>query len=426
MVPLGRKEYRLGARDPEWRAQALRPEGDPMKIGFVSEMYYPWPGGASERLYYLARELRARGHEVRIITGQADTQLARLQSRLPMVSVGRSHLGTAPDESDVIRIGRSVARRSDGGVRVRTVGTRLGAHLRRILRTEKFDLLHVHDPVSPTLPRLASTLAACPVVGTFVSTDGGEGRLNRRWPRAHHGVVQKLAAHVAVSEGTREALGDLLEGVECHVVPNGVDVDRFTPEGSTLAGRFGAHKKNLVFVGQLVKRKGVDVLLEAFRELSERRGDVRLIAVGDGPHARVVDRVKSPDVHYLGHRRGKALAQCYEIADVFVSPSLGPETYGPTLLEAMAAGKPIVATNVDGYRGLVENEREALLVPPGSSSRLGNAIERVLDDEMLARRLSDTGTRRVQTYSWGRVADEVESIYHDVLGDPRSRVAGAD
>lgn len=396
-----------------------------MKIGIVSEFYYPWPGGISEHIYHLARELRSRGHTVKILTGRFDNTLARWQSRVPALSVGHSHLGVpAPDEAHVIRLGRSVAFPYNGGITAVTVGSRILPRMRRVLEAEEFDLLHVHDPLAPTLPLTAVGLARCPVVGTFHAYHQTDNKLLQVFQRPLRSRMEKLAVRMAVSGSAQQAMERYFDGLDYRVVPNGVCLERFQPNGSSLAGRFGAHKKNILYVGQFVKKKGFGVLLEAFKVLARERGDVRLLAVGDGPLERTYRRAKIPDVHFLGHKRGKSLAACYEISDVFVAPSVGFESFGIILLEAMAAGLPIVATEIPGFLNVVADDREALLVPPNDPDRMASAIGRVLDDPELARSLRSAGAVTVKGYSWERVADQVESVYRDVTGieAPKARL----
>ncbi len=386
-----------------------------MKIGIVSEFYYPWPGGISEHIYNLARELRARGHDVRILTGRFDNRLARMQARIPHLAVGHSHLaGPAPDESKVIRFGRSVAFPYNGGVTAVTIG-RLGPRLRRVLERERFDVLHVHDPLAPRLPLMALSMARCPVVGTLHAYHQNDNRLLRLFQRPLRARMEKLAARVAVSPCARDAFEKYFGELEYRVVPNGVNIERFQPNGSALAGRFGAHKKNILYVGQFVKKKGFGILLDAFRILSQRRGDVRLLAVGDGPLERRYRKENIQDVHFLGHRRGKALAACYEIADVFVAPSIGFESFGIILLEAMASGLPIVASDITGFRNVVNEGKDAILFPPENPERLADAVERVLDQPELARALVVEGRNTVSGYAWTKVADMIESVYLDVV-----------
>jgi phosphatidylinositol alpha-mannosyltransferase len=387
-----------------------------MKIGLVSEFYYPWPGGISEHLYNLAGELRGRGHEVRVLTGRFDSCLSRLQARVPGLSVGTSHLdGVAPDERHVIRFGRSVAFPYNGGVTAITLCAGLRRQLTGVLRREDFDVLHVHDPLAPMLPLLTVRLARCPVVGTFHAYHQGDNRLLRLFRRPLRGQMERLSERVTVSLSAREAFRRYFDGLSYRVVPNGVQVERFHPNGRTLDRRLSPRKRNILFVGQFVKKKGFGVLLEAFGILSEQRRDVRLIAVGDGPHEAAYRRT-TLDVHFLGHRRGKALAGCYEVADVFVAPSIGWESFGIILLEAMAAGVPIVASDIPGFRNVVSAGREALLVPPGDPVRLARAIQDVLDEPGLARALSAAGSRAVRAYSWQRVTDEIETVYRQALG----------
>ncbi len=389
-----------------------------MKVGLVSEFYFPWPGGISEHVYNLGRELRSRGHDVRILTGRFDGRLARWQAKVPLLSVGRSHLnGPAPNESEVIRFGRSIAFPYNGSVTVVTVGSGLRGRLKEVLRREAFDLLHVHDPLAPTLPLLAVSLARCPVIGTLHAYHQNGNRLLRLFSQPLRKRMEKMAARLAVSESALEAFERYFSGLDYRVVPNGVSIERFGSNGSPLAGRFGAQKRNILYVGQFVKKKGFGMLLAAFKILSERRGDVRLIAVGDGPLDRHYRREGVRDVHFLGHRRGKALAACYDIADVFVAPSVGFESFGIILLEAMAAGVPIVASDIPGFRNVVGADREAVLVPPGNPELLARGIERVLDDKTLAHSLRRTGASTVQSYAWPKVVDEIESIYAQALGE---------
>ncbi len=391
-----------------------------MKVGLVSEFYYPWPGGISEHVYNLARELRTRGHEIKILTGDFDGRFTRWQAKLPFFSVGRSHLDTqAPNESQVIRFGKSVAFPYNGSVTVVTVGNRLGRKFDEVLRREAFDLLHVHDPLAPTLPMLAVSQARCPVVGTLHAYHQNGNRLLSLFRGALRKRMEKISALVAVSHSAQAAFERYFTGLDYRVIPNGVSIDRFKANGSALAGRYGPTKKNILYVGQFVKKKGFGMLLEAFKILSQHRGDIRLIAVGDGPLEGSYRRQNVREVHFLGHRRGKALAACYDVADIFVAPSIGFESFGIILLEAMAAGVPIVASDIPGFRNVVGEDQEAVLVPPGNPELLARGIERVLDDEVLRNSLQLTGSKTVQGYAWSRVVDDIELVYADALGETR-------
>ena len=338
-----------------------------MKIGIVSEFYYPWPGGISEHICNLARELRSRGHDVRILTGRFDNRLARMQSRFPSLNVGTSHLATpAPDEDQVIRFGRSLAFPYNGGVTAVTVGSRLSHRLRGVLEREQFDVLHVHDPVAPMLPLMAVSMAKCPVVGTLHAYHQNENKLLRLFQRPLRTRMAKLAARIAVSRCARDAFEKYFDNLDYRVVPNGVELERFRGNGNQLATRYGPDRQNVLYVGQFVKKKGFGVLLDAFEIVTRTRDDVRLLAVGDGPNERRYRQHPAPHVHFLGHHRGKSLASVYEVADLFVAPSVGFESFGITLLEAMAAGLPIVASDITGFRNVVNGRRgDALVQLPG-------------------------------------------------------------
>ena len=370
-----------------------------MKIGIVSQSYYPRFGGVTEHVHHTALELRRRGHEVRVITS-------------------RFRRGETNGDTFVDRIGTNVLVPFNGAFVDLTIGVRLRQQLDALLRVHEFDLLHTHAPLVPTLPLLAVKTACCAQVGTFHTT-GSPSRL-LEWMRGYLApVVEKLDARIAVSETARDFTATYFPG-EYHVIPNGVDVEQFHPAVVPFEALRTAGVVNILFVGRLDPRKGVDVLLAALPELVERTGGrARLLIVGDSYlrpklEASVPGRLKD-HVRFLGHVPVAELPRWYATGDIFVSPALGRESFGIVLLEAMACGRAVVASDIPGYRSVLVPGVNGIGVPPGDPTALAQALAALAADEPRRRALGIEGRARALEFAWPRVTDRIEAVYRDAL-----------
>ena len=363
-----------------------------LRIGLVTEYYYPHLGGVCEHVHFFAREARARGHTVDIIT-----------SMIP---------GARP-EPHVVRLGHSRSVYANGSQARITTGLGLRREVRAALRDGGYDVVHVHSPLSPVLPMLAIDEADCPVVGTFHTYfDASVGyALARPYFQAR---LDRLAAAIAVSHSTTVAL-DRYFSAPWRIIPNGIDTRLFSPD----APRPAAMRRDvpaILFLGRFDPRNGLRTMMGAFRHVRGRSRPAQLVVVGDGPlrpyyHALAAgDR----DITFVGPvldgRPGY-----YANAAVYACPTT-KASFGITLLESMSCGTPIVCTDIPGFRDVVRHGREALMVPPGAPGALADALAAVLDDPALAARLGDTGRARSQRYGWSCVTDRVLEVYAEVLG----------
>jgi phosphatidylinositol alpha-mannosyltransferase len=379
-----------------------------VKLGIVTQSYYPRYGGVTEHVHHTAVELRRRGHDVRIITS-------------------RFRNGETPESDGVIRLGYNVLVPFNRAFVDVTVGMRLRGQLRDVFRGQEFDLLHTHCPTAPSLPILAIQTATCPQVGTFHTT-GGRSMLQDAFQPLLNGVVERLDARIAVSETARDTARLYYPG-DYAVIPNGVDPDRFHPSKPPFAEWRDPDHVNLLFVGRLDPRKGLQVLLEAMPEVVRRtNGRARLLVVGDSylrPRFEAsVAREAKDHVRFLGHVPSADLPRWYATGDVFVSPATGNESFGIVLVEAMAAGRAIVASDIPGYRSVVTPEVNGLVAPPGNAAALADAIVRLALDPALRKRLAVAGREHAAEFAWPRVADRLEAVYREVLSR-RSPVTSA-
>lgn len=357
---------------------------------------YAWSarGGVQAHVRQLSMELGDRGHEVLVLTAgdrarSASAHAPRVREVGPCVRV---------------RFNRSVAPLCLHGARA----------VRHALWDFRPHVVHVHELLAPSLPGLATLLAGVPVVATFHAncTPLLDRLLYSVMARCLRPMSRRVAVGLAVSQAAATCAAPRLGG-SLRIVPNGVDIEPFAHARPM---RLPPGRK-LLFVSRLDRRKGFPTVLRAFEWLAPRFDDLRLVVCGDGPRRGAVDRLPAVlhnRVLMLGDVPDRDLPSVYAAADVFVAPAAGQESFGVILLEAMAAGLPIVASDIDGYREVVA-DGGAWLVPPGDDRSLARALGCVLDSPGLARQLASAGRRHVRQFAWKVVTDEIERAYGQAI-----------
>jgi phosphatidylinositol alpha-mannosyltransferase len=323
--------------------------------------------------------------------------------------------GEAPNEEHVIRIGRSFPVPSNGSIFPLAIDLRMRARVRRVLAAEQFDILHLHEPLVPTLCLAVLAESQIPTVGTFhANNDGALGYRIFRGPLdAYH---RKLDARIAVSPAAVRTVATHFGG-EYTVIPNGVDIERFSAD--VPRQKDGVFR--ILFVGRLEPRKGAKFLFKAMPRILSEVPHARLTVVGSGPMSGYY-RSHLPDgvgdrVDFAGRVSGEELARHYAEADVFCSPAMGGESFGIVLIEAMAAGAAVVASDIAGYRDVVNDGATGLLTRPGDPDSIAEAVIRLERDDALMRRLVESAKEDVQQYSWKRVTRRILEVYCSVAED---------
>ena len=367
------------------------PPGASLRIAIVTEYYYPHLGGICEHVHHVAGELRRRGHHADIVTSRID--------------------GTPPTDG-VLRIGRSQPIFFNGSQARVTLGRGLREAMRTLLRDGGYDLVHVHAPLTPTLPMLAIEASPVPVIGTF-HTYFEQSLCYAVGRRYFQRYLDRLSAAVAVSPSTVEALARYFRA-DWRVLPNGVDPSVFRPDAPRPAA-LRTDVPVILFVGRFDPRNGLDTLIEAFRRVRSPRRPAQLVVVGGGPLRGYYQRLArgDRDVTFVGPMLDERPG-FFAHAAVYACPTT-IASFGITLLEAMASATPIVCSDIPGFRDVVQHEREALMVPRGDPRALADGIVRLLDDAGLAERLGRTGRERAFGYAWPRVTDEILAVYDSLL-----------
>ena len=372
----------------------------PLKIAIVSQAYRPAVGGVTEHVHGTAAALRGRGHRVTVITSR----------------MNGSHANGNGHETDVVRLGRNFTLLYNGADNNITLGLGLHGAMRGHLERGAFDVVHVHCPLSPSLPMLAIRSARQPVVGTFHSVSVSD-RVFRVFRPILRPFYDRLSRVIAVSEPARAEVLRNFPG-PITIVPNGVDLARFR-RGVDPLPEFAGSIPNVLFVGRFDPRKGLPELMQACELLRSEGLDFRLILVGEGRlrgHLeRAARRFPQDRVVFAGQVEHEGLPRYYASADLFCTPARGSESFGLVLLEAMAHGVPVVATDIPGYRSVVTHDREALLVPPRNAVALAGAIRSLLRDPERRQRLGTEGIRTAARYGWESIAERLEEIYLEVI-----------
>lgn len=371
-----------------------------MRIALVSAYDYAHPGGVTEHVRHLAAGLRRRGHDITVFAPCSDANYA----------------DTHPD---FVRVGRPFPIPMHGSVARITVSFHLTNRIKHYVRDGHFDVIHFHEPLMPVLPVTALRYSQSVNVGTFhafarsnIGYYYGKPLLKR--------YVRRLNARIAVSVPAKEFVERYFPG-EYRIVPNGIDVNRFRNQAPL--PEFQDGRCNILFVGRLEYRKGLGYLLRAFAQLKRSDPNIRLIIVGDGPlrrwYGNFISRKQLEDIVTAGYVSSEELPRYYASADIFCSPATGDESFGIVLLEAMASGKPIVATDIAGFRQVLTHGREGLLVEPKNKRQLATVLEALINGPTLRRDLGAAGLRTVQQYDWERVIDQVQDVYQQASTRPR-------
>lgn len=365
-----------------------------MKIGIVCPYAWDVPGGVQVHIRDFAEELLSRGHEVSVLApGDEDDDLP------PYVA----------------KAGRPVPLPYNGSVGRILFGPRTAARVRRWFSTGEFDLVHIHEPAAPSLGLLATWLADVPVVATFHTS-----MARSRMMTAAHGILQsafeKFTARIAVSEESRRTLVEHLGG-DAVLIPNGLHVDRFAVPPRPDWREGGA---TLSFLGRLDEpRKGLPVLLAAWPAIRDAKPSARLLVAGRGDVDDIRRTIPAPyrdSVTFLGGVSDDDKAAMLASSDVYVAPHTGGESFGIVLAEAMAAGAPVLASDLVAFRAVLEGGRLGAMVPMGDSAALAREAVAMLDDPVRRAAYRQAALIAVRRYDWSRVVEDVLAVYEMALG----------
>ena len=356
-----------------------------MKILFVSDFYYPHIGGVTEHIYHLANEFEDMGHKVSILTSNMEGDLR-------------------PDERRVVRLGKSIV------VHMNRSNSRMTGwiNLSRLSRVvNDYDIIHIHGVIAPTLPLVVLKVSSKTNIFTFHPTFESS-TLYTIFKRPLKHFFEKIDGKIAVSVTARDSIEKYFPG-DYRIIPNGIDTDRF---------RVCTDKNpfEILFVGRIERRKGLQFLIYALPLIKREIPEAYLTVAGGGYKGMNLDiptEVKD-SINFLGFVAPEDLPEIFSRASVFVSPAISGESFGIVLLEAMATETPVIASSIPGYRCVVEDEKNGLLVSPENPKEIADKVITLLKDNNIRKILIRGGLKTARKYEWGVVAKDIMDFYYEV------------
>ena len=374
-----------------------------MNIGICAPYDLARDGGVNTHIRAQARALRRLGHRV-CVFGAASAPLHGDERRLcgcisPVIGGTETGMGVDP---------------------------RAWSRVGRLFDEQRFDILHIHEPLMPIVPWCAVRQARAPIVATFHTHRESGHRFYPRYRTLLAPLMRRVRVRLAVSRAAQRTVADIFPGAY-ELFPNGIDVEPFAAAAGTPA-RMDAGRRHVIAVGRLEPRKGLDHLVDAMAIVQRAQPDVRLVLVGDGPDRDVLRAQASAsgvDVVFAGRVSDAELPAYYHASAVVCCAATGGESFGIVLLEAMAAGRPVVATAIDGYVELAGDAEAVRFVPPGDAAAMARAISGWLEDGALSPRVRSAAAAFARRYDWAALALQLQTRYTALLAPhPHDTLAG--
>ncbi len=365
----------------------------PLRVGIVCPYSFDVPGGVQFHVRDLAESLLERGHDVSVLAPAAED---------------------TPVPPYLVPAGRAVPVHYNGSVARLTFGPVTAGRVRRWLAAGRFDVLHLHEPVTPSLGMLALWIADGPVVATFHTSITRSRSLQVAYPLVRQSL-EKISLRIAVSEDARRTLVEHLGG-DAVVIPNGVQVDAFEGVGTDPRWIGTPDAPTLAFLGRLDEpRKGLAVLLKAMPAVLDAYPGARLLVAGRGDtgadQAREALGDRAGAVELLGGVSEEDKARLLASVDAYVAPQTGGESFGIVLVEAMSAGSAVVASDLGAFSRVLDGGEAGVLFRTGDPADLGATLVRVLGDPELRARVIARASQVVRRYDWSAVTDQVLAVY---------------
>ncbi|MEW2121932.1 glycosyltransferase family 4 protein [Streptomyces sp. NPDC005474] len=362
-----------------------------MKIGIVCPYSWDVPGGVQFHIRDLADYFIRLGHDVSVLAPADDD---------------------TPLPPYVVSAGRAVPVPYNGSVARLNFGFLSAARVRRWLHDGEFDVIHIHEPASPSLGLLACWAAQGPIVATF-HTSNPRSRAMLAAYSILQAALEKISARIAVSEYARRTLVEHLGG-DAVVIPNGVDVDSFAgaePKPEWQGGTIG-------FIGRINEpRKGLPVLMKALPKILAARPETRLLVAGKGDEEEALEGL-APElrsrVEFLGMVSDEDKARLLRSVDVYIAPNTGGESFGIILVEALSAGAPVLAADLDAFAQVLDHGTAGELFPNEDADALADAAVRLLGDPVRRAELRERGSAHVRRFDWSTVGADILSVYETV------------
>lgn len=368
----------------------------------VSSAYWPYPSGISEAVYYLAKTLVKRGHSIKVLTTNYPSKWEQPTN----------------DNLDVVRYGRAILIPLNKSAATFPFGFDIPYRTKQLLNSEKFDLIHLHGVYPPEIGFWALHYSKTKNCVTFYTAGFNKVSFLKPVSYIFKKYHKKIHGKIAITENARLWAEPFFPG-EYRIIPAGVDCERFSPNVPSAVKKEN-NSLNILYLGRLDARKGVLVAINAFKKIRDKFPNAKLLIVGKGPLEKnaksLVQQLKLEDsCHFYGYVKQKDLPGFYTSADVYIAPALGGEAQGIVLLEAMACGLPVIASDISGYKEVIEDNTTGLFFKTGDADDLADKVQKIFTDSELQKSLMTNARQGAEKYSWDNIAKQVEDYYKEII-----------
>lgn len=400
---LANKIWRIG-KDPKRKQFRPLDLNKPLKVGIVSEYYFPHIGGLTSDVHYAALEFTKLGYDTKLIT--------------PNVDDPKYNIRYSPEGFEILRVGKAIPIIANGSFAKICFGFNIGREVKRIIKEQKFDVIHIHCPISPVLPMLFQLYADCPIVGHLHTLLKSKSFFYGLFRKPLTRFMQDFEGLVAVSEVAAKPFGQFFD-CKFEVIPNGVPVDDFLQPLKPIE-KFDDGKINLFFIGRMEPRNGITVLLEAFRIIHREAPNTRLILAGDGPwkpffEDSVEDSLK-PHVHFVGAVR-EDKPRYFATGHINICPTAASTaSLGLTLLESMSSGRPTVASDIPAFNETIDAGYDVLVAGADKPEEFAAQVVRLIRDPELGKKIAKRAQEKmIAKYSWTTIIGRVDVYTNQIL-----------
>lgn len=393
--------WKIG-KDPARKNFRPRNPQKKLKVGIVSEYYYPHLGGLSGDVHYAAVEFAKMGYDVKLITSHV---------------AAPHNLRHSPHGFEILRVGRSIPVIANGSLAKVTLGWRLGKQIKDLIREQEFDVIHIHCQLTPVLPILFQRHADCPIVAHLHTLMRSKPIIYNWLQKTLIRVMNDFEGRIAVSEVCAKPFREWFK-CDFKIIPNGIPMDEFRPPIQKIE-RFNDGRINLFFIGRLEPRNGLSVLIDAFKIIHAAEPRTRLIIAGAGPLKAFFEDSVDPKLRSEIHFIGPILEEkpnYFATADINICPTTRVASLGVTFLESLASGKPTVASDIPAFNETAESGKECLMAHPDKPEEFAAQVIRIIREPALGALIGKRAVQKMERdYDWAEIIRRVDQYTHSVL-----------
>lgn len=371
-----------------------------LNIALVSAYDYALPSGVNNHIENLAAQLRFIGHSVTIFAPASK-------------SIIKNHF---------VPISNSVAIPTNGSIARISLSLSSFSKVKNILSQNNFDIVHLHEPFAGLVPLAFLQHSKSINIATFHSLRTSKFNSvfkHIKGSKLVKNYYKKIDGRITISSASKKFISEHFDG-KFEIIPNGININEFSKRLPPIK-EIQDGMTNILFVGRMEKRKGLKYLLSAYAQLKWDKPKTRLIVLGSGTLDKETTQIISSrnlnDILFIDDVTNSIKMRYFQTCDIFCSPAIGNESFGIVLLEAMASGKPIVATDIPGYKSVVEHNKQGILVPPKNESAIVSSISKLLDNPVLCNEFGQNGIIKAQEYDWQIIGGKINTYYNEILSN---------